>query len=343
MTTSTSIFETCCATENLFQAWFDFRRGKMKRPDVLEFNHDFEARIFSLQRQLKSGRYRHGRYRRLCINDPKSRTIRCASVIDRVVHQAISKTLEDIFDNRFIYHAYSGRKGKGIHAGVLAVEKMVRRVSKNYRKRCFYLKADISKFYDSVDHRILMTELSRYVPDVRMQALLEEVVTSFSIPEKTGTGLPIGNVTSQLFTNVYLNRFDHWIKGNLRVKHYARYCDDFVVVADSQRYLEDIRERIKEFLFTIKLSLHPHKVAISSLHHGLDFLGYVLLPHHRKVRSKTVGRMFRVLDKRAGTAGDDAKAVKVFVSSLQSYLGHISHANSHKLSILLKNSFCRVL
>ena len=343
MIISNSIFEACCTTENLFQAWFDFRRGKMKRPDVLEFNHNFEARIFSLQRKLKSGRYRHGRYRRLCINDPKPRTIRCASVIDRVVHQAISKTLEDIFDKRFIYHAYSGRKGKGIHAGVLAVETMVRRVGKNYRKRCFYLKADISKFYDSVDHRILITELSRYVPDVRMQALLKEVVTSFSIPGKTGTGLPIGNVTSQLFTNVYLNRFDHWIKESLRIKHYARFCDDFVVVADSQRYLEDIRERIREFLSAIKLSLHPHKVAISPLHHGLDFLGYVLLPHHLRVRSKTVRRMFRVLEERAGASGGDAKAAEIFVSSLQSYLGHISHANSYKLLILLKNRFCRVL
>ena len=334
-----SIFEDTCSTENLFQAWFNFRRGKMKRRDVLAFDYQAEKNIFLLQRQLVSDSYRHAPYTTQHVCGPKPRIIRRACVVDRIVHQAVSMQLDALFDKQFIQHVYSGRKGRGIHAGVGAVEQMTRKVSKNYKRPCYYLKADISKFYDSVDHEILLAQLARHIADDRMMKLLCMIVESFHVPGKEGKGIPIGNVPSQLFTNIYLNSFDHWLKESVRVKHYARFCDDFVLIADNPQYLEQMRYLIGAYLADIQLVLHPHKVSIAPLKHGLDFLGYVLLPHYRRVRSKTVRRMFGRLALRERQRERGVIDEGRYRSCLQSYRGILSHANTHKLLVLLDNRF----
>lgn len=343
MQTNQRIFDRLTTTENLFEAWFAFRRGKANRSDVIEFSRHAERDIFSLRRRLLTGTYQHGTYRTFLVRDPKVRTIRKATVIDRIVHQAIYQELTALYDARFLAHVYSGRAGKGTHAGVSAVERMTWKVSKNYTRPCYYLKCDIKKFYDSIDHAILLKLLRVVIDDERMLQLLAKVVDSFHVEGSLGKGLPIGNVTSQIFTNIYLRMFDVSLSQNVGGGRYARFADDFVIVSHDHTLLTSIRERAETFLWeNLRLTLHPAKVTLASLHHGLDFLGYVILPHCRRVRSNTMRRIFRKLSRTVNRCHSGRVSPDHLEQSVQSYLGVLSHANTYRTSCILQSqSFVR--
>jgi retron-type reverse transcriptase len=243
-------------------------------------------------------------------------------VRDRIVYHAVFSALNRIFEPTFIAHSFSCRKGKGTHKGVDALGKMLRQVSQNHMGSCFALKCDVHQFFASVDHGILLNILGRRIKDERVMALLTNIIRSFSL------GIPIGNLTSQLFANVYMNEFDQFMKHTLRIKHYVRYTDDFVIVAQDEASLRALFSPIASFLHQyLQLSLHPYKMSIRKYRQGIDFLGYVLLPHHRMLRTKTKRRIFRKLSENATP------------QSLQSYLGVLSHANAHRLSQKLANAY----
>lgn len=341
MTTLENEFSELTSLESLFDSWRLFRAGKGRRRDVQEFERNLEKNVFQLHRDLRSKKYKHAAYSSFFIQDPKVRHIRKACVRDRLVHQAIYTMLVRVFEPQLIHDLYSSRLGKGTHAGVNAVACMVRKVSKNNTKPCWALKCDVRKFYDSVDHACLLTLIGKKVGDVAARSLIKEVIESFDCEGTPGKGLPIGNLTSQVFTNIYLNELDQLIKRTLRVKHYARFADDFVLLSNSKSDLEADLTRIKSFLAEqLKLELHPYKISLRPLAQGVDFLGYVILPHHRVLRTTTKRRMLRKVSERHRGYFKGALAEDSLNQTMQSYLGMLSHADAYDLTQRLKNRHC---
>ncbi len=328
-----NLFDNITSQETLFTAWEEFRKGKQARKDVQEFERRLEQNLFALHRELKAGTYRHKPYSAFTICDPKQRRIHKASVQDRVLHHAVFSVLNPVFEPTFIAHSFSCQKGKGTHKAVNALYRILRSVSRNGTRPCFVLKCDVHQFFASVDHSVLLGILGKRLKDGKTLGLLREIIESF-----TTKGIPIGNLTSQLFANIYLNELDQFIKHTLHIKHFVRYTDDFVVVAATQEELRTALSSIGSFLRErLHLDLHPHKVTIRKYRQGIDFLGYVLLPHHRSLRTKTKRRMVRKLTERisahkAGLIPEDSVE-----QSLQSYLGVLSHANCYRLSQDLQN------
>jgi len=176
----TNIFERIISLENLFLAWEEFKRDKLKKPDVLEFEHNLEQNIFQLNRDLVNKVYKHGKYTSFYISDPKPRHIHKAEVRDRVLHHAIFQILNPIFEPTFISTSFSCRIGKGTHKGVRALANFIRKKSKNNRLSCFVLKCDIKKFFDSVDHKILKSIVAKKIKDQDALWLINEVINSYS-------------------------------------------------------------------------------------------------------------------------------------------------------------------
>lgn len=332
-----SIFEQITSPENLFAAWEEFRKGKGSRLDVMRYERDVEKNIFELQRELQSGTYRHGPYSAFTICDPKQRPIHKATVRDRIVHHAVFAALNPIFEPTFIAHSYSCRIGKGTHRAVEALKRALLQVSRNNIRPCFVLQCDIRRFFASVHHDMLLRILGNRIIDERTLLLLAEIIGSFPSPQAQ-TGIPIGNLTSQLFANVYMNELDSFIKHRLRVRHYIRYTDDFVVVSESEEYVRSLLFPIEAFLRdALQLTLHPQKVTIRKYRQGIDFLGYVLLPHHRVLRTVTKRRMFRNLRSRVRDYRSGHSEVASVEQSLRSYLGVLSHADAYRLSEAVQN------
>ncbi len=321
-----NLYESIISTSNLLSAWEKFRKGKRGRKDVQEFEWSLEPKLFQLHRDLKSHRYQHGTYHTFYIQDPKQRIISKATVRDRIVHQALFNILNPIFEASFIATSFSCRVGKGTHKGVEAVHRMIRRVSCNYTSPCFILKCDIKKFFRSVNHEVITKTFAKRIKCQDTLWLLGQIVSSF--PD----GMPIGNLTSQLFANIYMNEFDQFTKQVLGVKHYARYTDDFVVVSASQEYLENLLEPIQDFLAReLDLELHPNKVSIRKYKQGADFLGYVILPHHRQLRTKTKRRMFKRINQLLNKREVGLISSNAFNQSLESYFGVLGHGDHFTL------------
>jgi len=326
-----------------------FRKGKRKKADVQEFERNLEDNLFSLHLEIKDKTYRHSDYTSFYITDPKSRHIHKACVKDRIVHHAIYRILYPLFDPAFINDSYSCRNKKGTHKAVKRLEKFTRIVSKNYTKPCWALKCDVKKYFSSVDHRILFGLIKRRVTDKKVLWLISEILSSFDSRERerererddpvlkiqpARRGLPIGNLTSQLFANVYLGELDQFIKHRLRIKYYLRYCDDFIILGNDYSSLENLIGQIQFFLeCQLSLKLHPRKIIIRKLSSGIDFLGYIILPHYIVPRRRTVKRIFRNFEKKVTIEPQKANA------SLQSNLGYLSHANAYRISRILEEIY----
>jgi retron-type reverse transcriptase len=343
MKTANDIYNEIISPQNLFLAWDEFKKNKRKKKDVQRFEWKLEENIFQLHRDLKSKKYKHGPYTSFHIQDPKQRHIHKATVRDRVLHHAIFKVVNPIFEPTFIAHSFSCRTGKGTHKGINDVFSMLRSISGNGFKLCFALKCDIKKFFDTVDHNILIGIIQKRIKDKNALWLLEEIIESFVSSQSNifqRKGLPIGNLTSQLFANIYLNEFDQFIKHNLRVKNYCRYTDDFAIVSDNKDHLSDLIPDIGYFLKQrLQLKLHPKKVTIRKFCQGIDFLGYIILPRYRVLRTKTRQRIFKKLSKRIVEYKSGVISGETLEQSLQSYLGVLSHANTYKLAQDLRNQF----
>lgn len=337
------LFNRIASLENIVTAWEEFRSDKGKKADVQAFEFSLEQNLFSLHRELQNRTYSHGPYTGFYIRDPKVRHIHKAEVRDRVLHHAVFRILNSVFEKTFIANSFSCRVGKGTHKGVLAAESMLRKESRNYTRTCYALKCDVRKFFDSIDHEILLAILKKRIVDPDAMWLMEQIVRSFSAGQTTlfdRHGLPIGNLTSQLFANVYMNEFDQFVKHEMKVKHYARYTDDFVVVSTDIKYLEGLIEPFQNFISDkLKLTLHPKKISIRDVGQGIDYLGYVILPHYRLLRSKTKRRIFRKLKARVRQYRQGQLDEKTLSQSLQSYLGALSHARAYQLSQDLKNQY----
>lgn len=327
---SHTIFDTITSLENLTLAWNEFKRGKQKRLDVQTFGFSLEDELFKLHHDLLDGQYRHAPYTQFYITDPKLRHIHKAVVRDRVLHQAVFRVLGPIFERSFIFDSYSCRIGKGTHRGVLRLDHFARRLSRNNRHNIFSLKCDIEKFFDSVDHRILFGLFRKKISDHRVLVLVKSLIDSYQKGEEKG--LPLGNVTSQLFANIYLNELDQYLKHVLGLQYYLRYCDDFVIFADESKQIPVLLSQIRCFLAEhLLLTLHPRKVIVRTYRQGIDFLGYVVRPWSYTLRTRTKKRILRKVAKAKGEFVEGVINQGSFDQSLQSYFGVLSHCKGFKI------------
>ena len=316
-----SVFEQICSLENLFSAWDTFGCGKHTRADVAAYELDLEDHLFDLRGDLLADRYFHDPYVSFTIHDPKQRWIHKATVKDRVVHQAIVNVIEPLFERVFIHDSYSCRLDKGTHASVDRLRTFLHKASQNNTRTVYVLKCDVQKFFASVNHEVLFSLLQRRIHGDRTVDLIQRSIRSFSASE--GRGIPLGNLTSQLFANIYMNELDRFVKHGLREKYYLRYCDDFVIIGSDHGALLDLIDPINVFLHsTLRLALHPKKISIRTWNQGVDFVGHVLMPHATVLRTKTAQRMLRRAD----------------VWNVASYLGICGHVDAfeHEQTIRTK-------
>lgn len=343
----THTYHDIISLENLLLAWQEFIVGKKSKHDVQLFARDLMDNILSLHSELVNKTYAHGGYESFHITDPKRRHIHKASVRDRLLHHAVYRILYPFFDRTFIADSYSCRRDKGVHKALNRFRAIGYQVSNNHTRTCWVLKCDIKKFFASIDHALLLNILREYIPDADIVNLLENIVGSFqTLPLAGGAGgglpkeqvlvqrktpptspgrggadigLPLGNLTSQLFANVYMNVFDQWVKHYLKAQHYIRYADDFVLLSHDKKLLEQRILQIEEFLTEqLHLSVHPDKIIFKTLASGIDFLGWTHFTDHRIVRRATRRRMLARV-KNAPTP-----------ESVQSYLGLLQHGNAEK-------------
>lgn len=325
-------YEEVISLENLLAAWQEFIAGKKLRVGVREFSQALLFNILSLRHDLNNKTYKHSRYQSFTVNDPKTRTINKAAVRDRLLHRAIYRTLYPAFDRTFIFDSYSCRVGKGTHKAFARLRQHILSCSQNYTQPCFAMKCDIRRFFDSIDHEILLGLIGRKVIDIRLLDLLTKVVRGFEV--QPGKGMPIGNLTSQLFANIYLDPLDKFVKHRLKAHYYLRYADDFLILANTKEeimgYFVEIWRFLKEEL---KLQLHPSKLSLHKLTWGIDFVGYVALPHYALPRRKTVKRIFRhinLIENRAKLS-----------AALDSYIGYLKHVDAFALRHQLNESVYR--
>ena len=319
----TAPYEQIISVDNLLEAWKEFIRGKRKRKDVQEFERHLLHNILALHHDLVAETYAHGPYDAFKINDPKPRDIHKASVRDRLLHHALYRQLYPFFDKTFISDSYSCRLGKGTHRAIGAFRRHAYQESKNKTVTLWVLKCDIRKFFASIDQQVLLDILHSYITDEDILLLLNRVIESFS-STSAGKGLPLGNLTSQLLVNIYMNEFDQFAKHSLKATHYVRYADDFVFLSSDRSWLESILPKVRVFLQSkLKLYLHPNKVSIETLASGVDFLGWVHFSDYRVLRTSTKRRMFQAV---SGSPSE---------GTISSYRGMLRHGNAWKLSCQL--------
>lgn len=314
------MYHNIISIENLLEAWKEFIKGKRNKRDVQEFQYKLSDNLYNLHDKLKKMNYSHSGYYSFNISDPKPRNIHKASVRDRLIHHAIYRKLYPLFDIHFIHDSYSCRKYRGTHKALKRFREFSNIASKNNTKTLWILKCDIRKFFASIDHKILCKILEKYISDNMVKVLLKNVIDSFD-NSKIGKGLPLGNLTSQLLANVYMNEFDRFIKHELKEKYYVRYADDFVIMSMDRGCLLKSLEKIKYYLYIkLSLELHPNKISINTLASGIDFLGWVHFPDHKVLRTSTKKRMFKKIKQKQGDT-----------ETVQSYLGLLKHGNANKI------------
>ena len=339
MTRIDGIWAQLTSFDNLLRAYRQARLGKRARPAVAEFGLHLEQELFALQRALRDGSYRPGRYRLFTIYERKPRAIAAAPFLDRVVHHAVMQLIEPFLDRTFVSESYACRKGKGVHAAVDRYQAW----AQTYR---YVLKMDIQQYFPSIDHGMLKEKLRRRIKDARVLDLLDCIIDSspqstvdlqyfpgddLLTPLNRRTGIPIGNLTSQFFANLYLSDFDHAIKQQLHVRPYLRYVDDMVVLDHDTRRLAEIRAAVRERLAIERLRLHPRKAHISAVADGLNLLGYVVYPTRRRLRSDNGHRFARKFRRMAVAYREGRLGWDKVVASRQSWIGHAQHADTEGL------------
>ncbi len=292
-----NLYGKLCSIDNLRIAHRKARKGKSTKWYVKEFESDSENNMLKLQKELSSAAYEPKPLKQFIIRDPKTRVISASNFRDRIVHHALCNIIEPIFEKIFIYDSYANRKNKGTHAALNRFDQFKRKVSRNGKLLpnakdnnmvCGYaLKADIKHYFDSVDHEIMMYVISKKIRDEKVLCLTKKILDNHYC-KTPGKGMPIGNLTSQFFANVYLSGLDYFVKHTLKAKYYIRYVDDFVILHESKEALELYKTQINEFLKTIKLELHPQKSKVIPLHKGVNLLGFrffIITNYPRKATS----------------------------------------------------------
>lgn len=327
------LYEKIYQFDNLHKAYLLARRCKRYRAEVLEFTDNLEVELITLQNELIRKSYKQGEYRTFKVYEPKERTIKALPFKDRVLQHVVNTVIEPIFSKGFYEHSYACLPEKGSHAA----SKTLRKWMYNTRdKKMYYLKCDIAKYFDSIDHVILLKILEGKIKCPDTLGLLKQIIDN-----GTSVGIPIGNLTSQTFANIYLNEFDKFIKHELKIKKYVRYMDDFIILEESKEKIHVFLKKIEEFLVSrLRLKLN-HKTKISPIFKGIDFVGYNHFINRTNLRRSTWVRQKKKI-KNLFKKLENGKITKEIVcKTLYSILGHISHADTWRLKTkITKDYYC---
>lgn len=331
MKTEKHLIEKICTTKNVVKAYKKARKCKRYRPTVLKFETDRELNLIRVIADLRNVTYRAGTYFVFKVFEPKERLIMALPFYDRVIQHAIVNIIEPIFEKRFVFHSYACRKDKGAHAASDTLSRWLYNLQIKQGKKIYAIKADIHHYFQSIDHEVLKQEVRRYISDKAVLKLLDHIIDHNGIyPD--GVGIPVGNLTSQLFANVYLNILDHYIKHNLHVHYYIRYMDDFIILGEDPAELKELLQQINAFIEEhLHLHLNP-KTTIIAAKNGVDFVGYRHFPAFRILRKGATRRIKKLL--RAFETGEVDE--ELFDRSIESRIGHAKHADTFNLCAELR-------
>ena len=305
MKTYNNLYPKIYSRENLILAWEKARKGKTRKPYVIEFEKNLEQNLLDLQSKLKTQTYKPRPLETFVLRDPKTRVISKSDFRDRVIHHAIINIIEPVFEPTFIYDSCANRKGKGNLFAIKRFDKFIKKVSRNGKTNGQFdnnqiighcLKADIKHYFQEVDHKILSSILRRKIRDEKVIWLVQQILTNrvgLVSGGRTEKGMPLGNLTSQFFANIYLNELDYFVKRVLRARFYIRYVDDFVILHNSKGQLGNWRKQIDEFLLSnLKIELHEQKSRVIRLSQGIDFVGFRNFYLHKRLRRRNIRKMF---------------------------------------------------
>ena len=339
MKTVKNLYPKIYSFDNLLLASKKAQKGKRYKNNVTAFHFKLEENLLLLQQELHNKTYLPGNYRTFQIYDPKERMISAAPYRDRVVHHALCNIIEPIFDKIFIYDSYANRKGKGTH-------KAIERYQQYARKYPYVLKCDIQKFFPSLDHICLKQAIQRKIKCVDTIWLIDTIIDNSNpqngplvwfpqddlfTPIERKKGLPIGNLTSQFWANVYLNSLDHFIKEVLRVPGYIRYVDDFVLFGEKKQQLWKWKVELVNFLHQLRLTIHPNKTQIYQVKDGVPFLGFQVFPYYKYVRKEKIKRYRRHLRKTLKEKRQGKVSPQQLEDQLNAWLGHIRSGQSKRI------------
>lgn len=338
--------------ENLLLAYRKARRGKTSQAAIQQFGLNLECELVDIRQDLLRRSYRPGPFQQFQVRDRKTRLISAAPFRDRVVHHALMNVVEPLIDRRFIFDSYASRRGKGVHAAV-------RRYQVWAKRYCYALKLDIRRYFDSIDHDRLKAKLARHIADPEVLWLFSEIIDHSPAPLfphlfpephedlvdliQRRCGLPLGNLTSQFFGNLYLNTLDHHVKEDLKVPAYLRYVDDLVFLADSKSQLWDWCAAIEDFLAIERLAVHPRKKTVFRVRQGQDILGYRVFPGFVRLSRASGYRFRRRLKRLAAGYGLGRLDLPDVQTNVAGWLGHARQADAQGLcnSILSRVYFRR--
>lgn len=339
--TYNNLFPEIYSFESLHSAYLRARRGKRNRAEVQRFELDLEGNLIQLQNELIWATYQTGKYRQFIVREPKERIVAALPFRDRVVQHALVDVIDPIWERRFIAESYACRVGRGTHKGADRAQAMLRKVKREHGA-VFVLKADISKFFYSIDHGILKTLVRRRIACKRTLWLIDAIIDS-TVRDGIHVGIPIGNLTSQLFANVYLHELDEFVKHALREKLCVRYMDDFIIVHHDKAHLQQVRAQIEKFLWDrlrLKTNAKTQVFPVGVFHgRALDFLGYRIWTTHRKLRKSSIQRITQTMKKLQRLYADGRVTLGRVRQSLVSWLGHARHAETRGLQAKLLDSF----
>lgn len=343
ISTITNVFEEMFTFEALVEANRQARKGKRFRPEVLRFTDDLEGNLLQIQKEILDGSYRVGDYRQFYVHEPTLRLVMALAYRDRIVQWAIYQKLFPFYDKTFIEDSYACRKGKGSHRAVNRLQYWLRQVDRK-PGRWYYLKLDISKYFYRVSHKQLKRILRRRIKDERLMELLERIIdcenTAFGLPAGVSpedcdpderiweTGMPIGNLTSQMFANIYLNELDQFCKHTLGTHYFIRYMDDIVILSDSKEQLHGWKDAIERFLRDeLELELN-RKTTIRPISVGVDFVGYRLYATHRRLKRSTARKILRRFSGMCDLLNQGAISRERFDRVTASWSGILEHGDT---------------
>lgn len=322
-----NLFEKLCSFKNLLIAVKKAQKGKRFKDSTAEFNLNLERELLKLQGELQDKTYHIGRYKQFYIYDPKQRLISALPYRDRVVQHALYNIIEPIFDKSFIYDSYACRKNKGSLKAVI-------RFTQFCRKNKYVLKCDVKSYFASINHEVLLKLILKKIKDPEVLWLIGLIINSTPSP-----GIPIGNLASQIFANLYLNELDHYLKEKIECRFYIRYMDDLVIFDNDKHKLRQIKKVIREYLGMLKLEMHENKSQIYPARKGVNFLGYKIYPSHRLVLSQNIIRLKRRIKRYFDFLGEGLIVSDKIICSMQSWLGYATHADSYNLRRRLLREF----
>ena len=324
-----NLWRELCTNSNLELAFKRARKHKTQKPCVLEFEADSKNNLSQLRTELLFHFYRPKPLETFILRDPKTRKISKSHFRDRVIHHALCNIIEPMFEKCFMYDSYANRIGKGTLEAIKRFEYFQRKVSHNYTTNAYVLKADIRHYFDDVDHVVLLDIIQKKVKDQKIMWLIKRILSNYSTD--IGKGMPLGNLTSQFFANVYLNELDQFVKHQLKARYYIRYVDDFVFFNISPTVLQQWKEEIAQFLTEhLELQLHPDKSKIILLNRGVEFLGFKIFPHHKLLKRKNMRYFLRKLRLTDSLYREEKITYDDVYNFMEGWCAHAKNANTFK-------------